>query len=77
MRSGNQAVLSSSSEDMFLAWVLSLSENASVADAARLEIARIDRIDSPGECMVRLRDMLLQATMNQPCSRRSRKRLRH
>lgn len=65
------------SEDMFLAWFFNLPENANVADAARIEIARIDGAASPCAQVARLRSLLHQATLNQPVAPRHRRRQRH
>lgn len=65
------------SEDMFLAWFLKLPDSANVADAARIEIARIDRAASPSDEVARLRSLLYQATLNQPVASRQRRRQRH
>lgn len=65
------------SEDMFLAWFFNLPDNANVADAARIEIARIDDAASPCAQVARLRSLLHQATLNQPAAPRHRRRQRH
>jgi hypothetical protein len=65
------------SEDMFLAWFFSLPESTDVAEAARIEIARIDKSALPCEQVARLRTMLVQASYPQPPVSRSRRRQRH
>ena len=65
------------SEDMFLAWFFSLPDDADVAAAARIEIARIDKSALPCEQVARLRTMLVQASYHQPPMSRSRRRQRH
>lgn len=65
------------SEDMFLAWFFNLPADANVADAARIEIARIDGAASPCAQVARLRSLLHQATLNQPAAPRHRRRQRH
>lgn len=65
------------SEDMFLAWFFGLPENTDVAEAARIEIARIDKSALPCEQTARLRTMLVQASFPQPLMSRSRRRQRH
>jgi hypothetical protein len=65
------------SEDMFLAWFFNLPDSANVADAARSEIARIDRAASPSGEVARFRSLLHQATLNQPAASRQRRRQRH
>ena len=65
------------SEDLFLAWFFSLPDSTDVAEAARIEIARIDRTAPPCEQVARLRTMLVQATHPQPPMSRNRRRQRH
>ena len=65
------------SEDMFLAWFFGLPENTDVAEAARIEIARIDRNALPCEQVSRLRTMLVLASFPQPPMSRNRRRQRH
>jgi hypothetical protein len=65
------------SEDMLLAWFFSLPESADVAEAARIEIARIDKSALPCEQVARLRTLLVQASYPQPLMSRSRRRQRH
>jgi hypothetical protein len=65
------------SEDLFLTWFFSLPDNASVAEAARSAIARIDGMVSPCPQILRLRSLLYQATLNQPAAARHRRRQRH
>ncbi|MDB5523059.1 MAG: hypothetical protein JWM58_822 [Rhizobium sp.] len=65
------------SEEMFLIWFFGLPDEANVADAARVEIARIDNEASSCEHILRLRGLLIQATLNQPAGPRTRKRQRH
>jgi hypothetical protein len=65
------------SEDMFLAWFFGLPDGADVAEAARIEIARIDKSALPCEQVSRLRTMLVQASYQSPPMSRSRRRQRH
>jgi len=65
------------SEDMFLAWFFGLPDSANVAEAARVEIARIDAIALPCEQVSRLRNMLVQASYQPPPMSRSLRRRRH
>ena len=65
------------SEDMFLAWLFGLPDSANVAEAARIEIARIDRSTLPCEQVSRLRTMLVQASYQSPLVSRRRRRQRH
>jgi hypothetical protein len=48
---------------MFLAWFLRLPYHADVAQAARMELARLDRLDLTSETTHRLRIMLEQASL--------------
>lgn len=48
-------------EDVFLAWLLSLPDDADVAAAARLEIARLDRKAPLSAGPLRLRQLMEQA----------------
>jgi len=66
-----------SSEDMFLAWVLSLPHTANIAEEARIEIARLDRINSDCRATMRLREMLVQASGHHLWLSRGRSRSRH
>lgn len=65
------------SEDLFLAWFFTLPENANVAEAAHREIARIDDAGKASGCDLQFRDLLRQATLNQPFMPRHRRRRRH
>lgn len=65
------------SEDIFLAWLFGLPDSANVAEAARIEIARIDTVALPSEQVARLRTMLVQASYQSPLVSRRRRRQRH
>lgn len=69
--------LSGTPEDMFLAWLFGLPDQADVAHAAHVEIARIDDRASSSDEALRLRALLHQATLNQPPHPRGRMRRRH
>ena len=45
-------------EDMFLAWFLRLPHHADVTQAARQELARLDRLDIASDSLHRFRIML-------------------
>lgn len=47
-------------EDVFLAWLLALPENADTAAAARREIARLDRAAPLGAGPERLRTLMVE-----------------
>jgi hypothetical protein len=68
---------SASSEDLFLAWFLRLPHNADVAQAARNEIARLNRLEHICETTLRLRTMLEQASRFPLHARPSHRRLQH
>ena len=55
-----------SPEDVFLLWLLQLPEGVDVAEAARIEIARLDRAAplSPGPA--RLRELMAEAAETGP-----------
>lgn len=47
-------------EDVFLAWLLALPGNADIADAARREIARLDRAEPLQSGPRRLRQLMIE-----------------
>jgi len=65
------------SEDMFLAWVMQLPHAADIAAAARIEIARLDAINSDSETIARLRSLLVQASASRFAMPRGRSRSKH
>jgi hypothetical protein len=77
MQASEIAEMRGTSEEIFLAWFLNLPDGVNVADAARIEIARIDDAASPCAQVARLRSLLHQATLNQPAAPRHRRRQRH
>jgi hypothetical protein len=64
-------------EDLFLAWFLRLPHGADVTQAARLEIARLDRERAFCETTHRYRIMLEQASAGPPHLRPGRRSIRH
>ncbi len=64
-------------EALFLAWLFAQPPGADIPCAARVEIARVGRIEIAAETRVRLIGLLTQATVTpQDASRRAR-RQRH
>ena len=47
-------------EDIFLAWLIALPDNADPVDAARIEIARIDRTGLANDNLSRLRALFAE-----------------
>lgn len=68
---------SATSEDLFLAWFLRLPHDADVAQAARSEIARLNRLEHICDTTYRFRIMLEQAVHFPAHSSPSRRRLQH
>lgn len=64
-------------EDIFLAWFLRLPHKTDVAEAARMELARLDRLELMSETTHRLRIMLEQASLYPLHVHHGRGRLRH
>ncbi len=64
-------------EDQFFAWLLGLGDPCDMAEAARLEIARLDRDQAHDGESLRLKAFLLQAAAFQPHSPRGRRRHLH
>ena len=67
---------SSSSEDLFLSWLMRLPEGADVARAARAEIARLDATE-PTTSLLRLRNLLVQASVHSPVQPGRQRRVHH
>ena len=67
----------SRSEDMFLAWCLGLPLSTDVAEAARIEIARLDEVGADSAATMRLRNLLVQASKSGFASPRGLRRSRH
>lgn len=70
-------ITNQSAEDRFLAWVLRLDSPADMAEAAKREIARLDRDHAADDESLRLRAFLLQAVAFQPHAPRARRRHLH
>lgn len=64
-------------EDQFFAWLLALGDPCNMAEAARREIARIDRDRAADAESLRLKAFLLQAAAFQPVAPRGRRRHLH
>jgi hypothetical protein len=56
----------SRAEDVFLAWVLGLPDDADIALAAKVEVARLDRSAPLPPGAERLREFLVEATRFSP-----------
>jgi hypothetical protein len=64
-------------EALFLAWLFVQPQGADIATAARLEIARVGRIDVAAETRTRLIGLLTQATVPPQGASRQGRRQRH
>ena len=66
-----------SPEALFLAWLFAQPQGADIAAAARVEIARIGRVEISDETRTRLAALLTQAMATPVGASRRGKRLRH
>jgi len=66
-----------SPQDLFLNWLLALQSDISIAEAARLEMARIDSAGSSCARLAAFKSFLHQATATTPAQPRRRRRLHH
>jgi hypothetical protein len=64
-------------EDLFLAWLMRLPYGADISQAARLEIARLDRVKAFCEITHRYRIMLELAGSSPPHLHQGRRRVQH
>ena len=64
-------------EGLFLAWLFTQPPGADIAAAAKVEIARIGRIEIAAETRARLVGLLTQATVPPQGASRKARRLRH
>ena len=64
-------------EALFLAWLFAQPQGADIATAARMEIARVGRIEIAAETRARLIGLLSQATVPPQGASRQRRRQRH
>lgn len=62
--SGRPPLALASPEDVFLAWLVALPEDADIAAAARAQIARIDRVVPASAPLRRLRALFEEAAAN-------------
>ncbi len=63
--SGRPPLALASPEDVFLAWLVALPDDADIAAAARVQIARIDGVALATAPLRRLRALLEEAAANQ------------
>jgi hypothetical protein len=64
-------------EAIFFAWLVAQPQDVDIAAAARLEIARLGRIDIATETRARLIGLLTQAAVVPPGASRRERRQRH
>ncbi|HWU65315.1 MAG TPA: hypothetical protein VN112_25110 [Ensifer sp.] len=64
-------------EALFLAWLFAQPSGTDIPSAARLEIARVDRIEIAADQRARLIGLLTQATVTPQGASRKARRQRH